>query len=57
MKLGIKFIKTNISGILEQSKAIDAKRENASDRQRAFIEACKRNSSVQQRIDQSQPHR
>lgn len=53
MKLGLKFIKSGISSIVEQSKAIDAKRNNAADRQRAFLESCKKNSSVQQRIDKS----
>lgn len=53
MKLGLKFIKSGISSIVEQSKAIDAKRNNAADRQCAFLESCKKNSSVQQRIDKS----
>lgn len=53
MKLGIKFIKAGISSIVEQSKAIDAKRNNAADRQRAFLESCKRNSAISQRFDRS----
>lgn len=53
MKMGIKFIKANIEEIMAQSKAADENRKNAADRQRAFIESCKRNSSVQQRIDRS----
>lgn len=53
MKLNVEFVKSSIRSILRDMEAIDAEQDNARERQKAFLEDCKKNSAVQRRIDRA----